>query len=80
MNISVQFPAEEAQTDDEKERIWDRGPDKGTFFVSFYIQTHPAKVDGKYDFTEVYPAALREVMALDRRIAEGKHFSIQIIS
>lgn len=78
MNISAQFPDYEAITDDEKSRVWTTGPDRGTFYVSFYVAIHPEMVDGVYDFSETYPNALREAIAREPRIAQGKHMKLVI--
>lgn len=81
MNISLQFGAEDAVTEDEKSRVWDRSPHAGTFFNNYFIQSDPTRLgDGKYDFTETYVNAMRELAAMEPRFVAGRHFCMSISS
>lgn len=81
MQITLQFPAEEAAKDSEKERVWSSGPNKGTFFNSYFFESHPAtKEDGSYDFTQSYVQAIVELGQIEPRFSAGKHLHCTIIA
>lgn len=76
MHISVQFPADEAITDDELRRIHQDGPYSDSFFNSYFFDTRPERKDGVLDFSEAWISALKELFNLEPRIAQGRHYSI----
>lgn len=79
MHISLQFGAEDAVTEDEKSRVWDRSPHNGTFFNTYFIQSNPTNLgEGKYDFTETYVNAMRKLAELEPRFVAGKHCFLTI--
>lgn len=81
MHISVQYSGEDAVTEDERSRIHTSGPDAGTFYNGHFITANPVTLeDGKYDFTEAYPEALRQFLIEEPRAAEGKGLRISIIA
>jgi hypothetical protein len=88
MNISVQFSGDDAVTDDERERIHKTGPHTGTFFNSVFIQSKPVLLEkdeenylnNKYDFTDAYMEAMKELLEQEPRVVEGKALRISIIA